>query len=492
MNSANPQTTDAAVDVLIVGAGGCGLVAALAAHEAGAEVAVVEKLDRLAGNTMLSSGTIPAAGTRLQAEAGIVDDSSRFAADLRRIGRAHDADHLVDRLAEVSADAVHFLIDVANVDLTLVTHYRHVGHSVARLHAPPSRRGADLMADLERAVAIRGIPLAYRCPVTDLLYDGRAVKGVRIAGPSTEPVSILASAVVLACNGFANNRSLLGRFCPDIQAIEYFGSPGSEGEAVRWGEALGARLGNMGAFQAHAAIAQPHGALTTWTVIEKGGVIIDGDGARFADESMGYSAFAERSAEHGKPTFAVYDGRIRDLTASGQPEFGQLVALGAAREASTIDDLARFCGCDARALSGTLEAASAAAVGERPDGFGRSTWGLGPLEPPYVATRITPALFHTQGGLIVDANARVLRADNTPIAGLFAGGGAACGISGRNGSSGYVSGNGLLAAVGLGFIAGRAVAAGCALRKSGRPDAHRRASRLPDTALIEDRKGSVR
>src|SRR5690349_16695689 len=127
MNSANPQTTDASVDVLIVGAGGCGLVAALAAHEAGADVAVVEKLDRLAGNTMLSSGTIPAAGTRLQVEAGVMDDSGRFAADLRLIGRIHDADHLVDRLAEVSADAVHFLIDVANVDLTLVTHYRHVG-----------------------------------------------------------------------------------------------------------------------------------------------------------------------------------------------------------------------------------------------------------------------------------------------------------------------------------------------------------------------------
>lgn len=449
---------DIEIDVLVVGAGGCGLVAALAAHSDGAEVAIVEKLDRFGGNTMLSSGSIPGAGTRLQQVAGIDDDPVRFAADLRRVAGPHDADRLVDRLTDVSADLVHFLIDVAGVNLTLITHYRHVGHSVNRLHAPPSRRGADLMLDLERAINIRDIPVALASPVTSLIVQDDAVIGAITKMATGETIRIGAAATVLACNGFGNNSALLARYCPNMVAIPYFGALGSEGEAVSWGEALGAQLGNMSAFQAHAGIAQPHGSLVTWTVIEKGGIIIDDEGKRIADESIGYSAFAERSAGHGRPTFALYDTRIRDLTANGQPDYAELVTHGGAREATTIEEAARLCGCPTSMLANTLQTAASAARGEIADPFGRTFSGLTPLVPPFVVTRIAPALFHTQGGLMVDGDARVLRADATPVRGLYAGGGAACGISGRRGSLGYVSGNGLLSALGLGLIAGRAAA----------------------------------
>lgn len=456
---------DAEVDVLVVGAGGCGLVAALAAQAAGAEVAVVEKLDRFAGNTVLSSGSIPAAGTRLQRDAGIDDDPGRFAADLRRVAGPHDADHMVGRLADVSADLVHFLLDIVGVDLTLITHYRHVGHSVCRLHAPPSRRGADLIGDLERAVEARGIPIAFGNPATALIVEDGTVRGAVTAAEGGEGAHIGAAATVLACSGFGANRALLDRFCPDMAAIPHFGAMGSEGEAVLWGEGLGAKFGNMAAFQAHAGVAQPHGALVTWTVIEKGGVIVDDSGLRFADESLGYSAFGEHAARHDRPTFAIYDSRIRDLTAAGQPEYGELVAHGGAREAATIADLARLIGCPEQVLAATLAQADAAAGREAADPLGRLTWGIAPLSPPYVITRIAPALFHTQGGVIVDTQARVLRADGVPIPGLYAGGGAACGISGRHGSLGYASGNGLLSALGLGFIAGRAAASRAAMAR---------------------------
>lgn len=449
---------DIQVDVLVIGAGGCGLVAALAAHAGGAEVAIVEKLDRIGGNTVLSSGSIPAAGTRLQRAAGIDDSPAGFAADLRRVAGPQDAEHLVDRLTEVSADLIHFLIDVAGVNLTLIDHYRHVGHGVNRLHAPPSRRGADLVRDLERAVNGRDIPVALANPVMSLIVEDDAVIGAVTRSATGETVRIGAAATVLACNGFGNNRALLARHIPEMAAIPYFGALGSEGEAVTWSEALGAKLGNMAAFQAHAGIAQPHGALTTWTVIEKGGVIVDDEGRRFGDESIGYSAFAECSAAHGRPTFALYDARIRDLTANGQPDYAELVAHGGAREAGTVEEAARLCGSPPDVLHDTLRIAASAARGEAPDPFGRSAFGLAPLQPPFVVTRIAPALFHTQGGPIVDADASVLRGDATTVPGLYAGGGAACGVSGRRGSLGYASGNGLLSALGLGLIAGRAAA----------------------------------
>ena len=171
---------DLEVDVLVIGAGGCGLVAALAAHEAGAEVAVVEKLPRLAGNTMLSSGSIPAAGTRFQAAAGIIDDPARFAADLRRTAGPHEAEALVDRLADISAPMVEWLADTIGLPIELIGAYRHVGHSVNRLHAVPSRRGADLMQGLWQAAEARGIPLALATPATALHVEDGIVRGARI------------------------------------------------------------------------------------------------------------------------------------------------------------------------------------------------------------------------------------------------------------------------------------------------------------------------
>ncbi len=446
---------DETVDVVVVGAGGCGLVAAIAAAEGGATVAVLEKQERLAGNTMLSSASVPGAGTRFQRAAGIADSAQTFAADLRRVAGPHDADDLTDLLASTSAPLVEWLADSAGVEMELITAYRHVGHSVPRLHAPPSRRGAELMSALWRAAAARDIPVAFASPVSELVAD----EDGRVRGVATRGARIGAGAVILATNGFGNNRALVRRHCPDVADIGYFGALGSEGEAITWGERLGARLANMGAYQAHAGIAQPHGALVTWTVIEKGGIAVDATGGRFADETIGYSAFAAHAARASGAVHALYDARIRDFTAAGQEEFGELDRHGGCVVCDSREALAARFGFDAAAIARTLDAASAAARGTGTDRFGRTSWGFGPLEPPYVVTPIAPALFHTQGGLMVDRAARVLRRDGTAIAGLHAGGGAATGISGRSGGAGYCSGNGLLGALGLGLIAGRAAAA---------------------------------
>jgi fumarate reductase flavoprotein subunit len=263
------------VGVLVIGAGACGLAAAIAASDAGVGVAVIEKMDRPGGNSALSTGSVPAAATRFQREAGILDSAEQFVADLMRTGGPTDCPRLVHRLAATSAETVEWLVDAVGARLTLVTAYKHVGHSVPRLHAPVSRRGKDLVDDLLTALAKRSIPLALGNGARDLIVDANGVVGADIETISGERQRILADKIILAVNGFAGNRDLVARFCPEISGAQYFGARGSTGEAVLWGNELGAALGNIGAYQGYAAVSDPHGSLLSWTAIEKGGIIVN-------------------------------------------------------------------------------------------------------------------------------------------------------------------------------------------------------------------------
>src|SRR5581483_5888707 len=198
--------------------------AAIAAHDAGASVAIIEKLDRPGGNSALSTGSVPAAGTRFQHEAGIDDSTERFVADLTRKGGPTDCPALLRRLVETSAATVEWLIDAVGARMVLVTAYKHVGHSVARLHAPASRRGQDLVDDLVAAVERRGVPLAVGNAARALIAHGGAVTGAEVETGSGERHGVTARKTILAVNGFAANRDLVARFCPEICGAQYFGA----------------------------------------------------------------------------------------------------------------------------------------------------------------------------------------------------------------------------------------------------------------------------
>jgi fumarate reductase flavoprotein subunit len=363
----------------------------------------------------------------------------------------------VRQLAATSAETVEWLVDVVGARLTLVTAYKHVGHSVPRLHAPASRRGKDLVDDLLAAVARRGIPLALGNGARELVVDAIGVVGADITTISGERQRILAAKIILAVNGFAGNRDLVARFCPEIGGAQYFGARGSTGEAVLWGSELGAALGNIGAYQGYAAVSDPHGSLLSWTTIEKGGIIVNGAGHRFGDESAGYSGYTPNVMAQNGPCFAIFDQKIFDVTAA-EEEFVELVNYGGVKKAQTPAGLAACHGLDPAAVTAAIEDYNKAARGERADAFGRRDFALAPLADTVYVCRVVPGLFHTQGGLMVDDDGRVLRGDRRPIANLFAGGGAAVGLSGRTGAGGYASGNGLLSAIGLGRLAGIAAA----------------------------------
>ena len=453
----NGQQPEVDVDVIVVGAGGGGLTAALAVADSGCSVVVLEKLDRAGGNSALSTGSIPAAGSRQQRQAGVDDDPDRMFTDLMRQSGPHEAEALTRRLSETSAELVDWLIDDHGIRLDLIMDYKHVGHSVNRLHAPPSRKGRDLVDDLLAACERAGVDVLVGNPVTGLLTEQGRVCGVVVEGDRVDRYELRSHAVILASNGFAANKDLIQKWIPELSDVEYFGAHGSTGEALEWGLDLGGYLLNEQAYQGYAAVAYPHGSILSWTTVEKGAVLVDSSGSRLGDESIGYSGFTAEVLRGKPPVYVIYDTRIKAL-AEKELEFAELVHMGGAVEFQTIEAMADGLGIDAVALAETLTTYAEAARGDRLDPFGRSDFALAPLEPPYVASRVTPGLFHTQGGLAIDLDGRVLTRSGDAIPGLFAVGGVAPGVSGRAGGRGYSSGNGLLSAVGLGRLAGLAAA----------------------------------
>ena len=444
--------------VLIVGAGACGLTAALEARRAGAEVMVLERDGAPSGSTALSAGLIPAAGTRFQAARGIADAPDRFAADIQAKAGGRADPQVVARLAQEAAPSLHWLADAHGLPFELVEGFDYPGHSRPRMHGLPERTGDALIGRLLTAASDQGVDVVTDAHVTTLFADaGGRVRGLRLRRPDGSEEQVGCGALVLACNGFGGSPDLVRRHIPEMADALYFGHAGNRGDALLWGRALGAAAEDLSAYQGHASVAHPHGVLVTWAVIMQGGVQVNGDGRRFADETSGYSEQAVAVlAQPGGIAWNVYGDR-QHAVAAQFADYRDAVAAGAVRRADDLGALARATGLPEGALSATIAEIEAAARSGAPDRFGRCIPPDWRLEPPLCAVRVTGALFHTQGGLAVDPDARVLRPDGTPLPNLLAGGGAARGVSGPT-ADGYLSGNGLLTAVVLGRLAGATAA----------------------------------
>jgi fumarate reductase flavoprotein subunit len=443
---------DSEVPVLIVGAGAAGLIAALTLSEAGIEPVVIERDAVPSGSTALSAGLIPAAGTRFQRARGIEDSATLFADDIARKAHGEADGTLVRAAAEGAGPAVEWLADSCAMPFEVITDFNYPGHSAHRMHGLPSRTGADLIDRLRAAAETRDIPiLTGRVAETLFADDDGFVEGVEIAGRDHARERIGCGALVLACNGYGGNADLVRRFIPEMGDARYFGHPGNQGDAVLWGEALGARLGSLSGYQGHGSVATPHSILITWAAIMEGGFQVNREGKRFSNEALGYSeAAAEVLRQPEGIAFDIFDLRIAGVARQFE-DFKNAEKAGAVVTAGTIGALAARIGVPADALQAECDAIEFG----KPDRFGRVFEK--PLAAPFCAIKVTGALFHTQGGLAIDAQAHVLQRNGKPFPNLFAAGGAAVGVSGAQ-ASGYLSGNGLLTATVFGRIAGTSAA----------------------------------
>ncbi|MGJ4930165.1 FAD-dependent oxidoreductase [Bradyrhizobium sp. HKCCYLS2038] len=444
------------VDCLIIGAGAAGLVAALSAVENGESVLVLERDGVPQGSTALSAGLIPAARTRWQAALGIDDSPARFATDIMH--KAHDQPDaaLVNLVTTTIGPTLEWLADRHQLPFSLVDNFSYPGHSALRMHGLPSRAGRELIDRLRAAAEAAGIDVLCNAHATTLLVDlTRRIVGVRFTRPDGTIDEIGCRRLILACSGYGGNPALVARHIPEMATATYFGHVGNQGDALTWGEQLGAATRHLGGHQGHGSVAYPAGILISWATITEGGFQVNARGERFSNEASGYSEQAANVlAQPDGIAWTIFDARIAGIAAQFE-DFRNAVAHGAVLEAETIADLAAGMRVPAAALAATCNEVAEAKAQQRVDRFGRSFAGVPQLASPYRAVKVTGALFHTQGGLVIDDRARVMRTDGSVIDNLFAAGGAACGVSGAD-ASGYLSGNGLLTAVALGRVAGLA------------------------------------
>lgn len=456
--STQDKSFESSVPVLIIGAGACGCTAALATHGRGIETMVLERDEKPRGNTALSGSQIPAAGTKLQQQAGIDDTSEILASDLIGMARGENDAEMVRHVAAQSAKTIDWLIDTFGMPLSMVDDFLHPGHSRHHMHASPTRFGVELLTMFVDAVVGTGVDIATSAHVTDLFAnaDGK-VSGVRVTRPGGKTEDIGCEALILACNGFGGSKEMLQKYVPEMVDAYHHGHDGNQGDAIKWGLELGAAVADMKSYQGHASVTTNHKGHIAWPAIIEGGFQVNAEGERFSNENEGYSEQAIRVIRQtGHVAWVVFDERCHKIAMQFNHHRVSL-EHGAIKSVSDVGQMAAIIGAPADVLAKTIEDVAAAARGERDDPFGRNFTSHPPLEPPYRIAQVTGALFHTQGGLVVDKTARVLREDGTQLPNLFAGGGAARGLSGPA-DWGYLSGSGLLMATVLGHLAGEAAA----------------------------------
>ena len=433
-------------DLIVIGAGGCGLMAALVAAKKGARVLLLEKTDKPGGGTAFSSKGIRAAASRWQRELKIKDSAALYAEDILRRNNGESDAILTYRLAENSGRVADFLADEAGVEFQIGEFA--FGHSAQRSHSWKEDKTITdfLFAAVERE---KNIEVRFSTPVLALDRDADGA----VSGVKTADGIFSARKIILASGGFGASAELLSKYIPKAVGIPFPGHHGSTGDGIKMGLEIGATVENMGGFQPYPAYLGPGKRAVPPEVALSGGIMVDAGGKRFVDETRYPGGLGVRMLDlPGKQAYEIFDERIFQLhrNAPGLRSLGRLFDAGVLLRAETAEKLAEKLGINADGLLRTIRECNALAVSDDKDAFGRVLPQR--LEAPYYGIRVTVALYHTQGGLKVNADGQVIRADGSIIPNLYAGGGVAVGVSGK-GLEGYLPGNGLLASLGLGMIA---------------------------------------
>ena len=425
---AEKDKKDLDTDVVIIGAGGAGMTAAINTAQAGKDVILLEKMPYAGGNTTKATGGMNAAETHYQAEQGIDDSVEQFVEDTMEGGHNINDKDLVTTLAENSAEAIDWL-DSIGAPLPKVSFSG--GATNARIHAPEdgSGVGAYLVTSLLKKMDELDINVMYDTKATSLISKDGTVTGVKAESRDTE-YTINAKAVILATGGFGNNEDMIVQYRKDLKGTVTTSAPGITGDGIVMAEDVGADLVDIEQIQLHPTVEQKTSMLITESVRGDGAILVNQDGKRFTDELLTRDVVSAAELEQpGSYAYIIFDQRLRD----GLKAIEKYVSTGITVQGDTIEELAEKIDVDPATLAETLKNWNKYVADQNDPDFGRTTGMDQDLsQAPFYAIKIAPGIHHTMGGVHIDTDARVIDKDGNPIPGLFAAGEVVGGVHGGN------------------------------------------------------------
>lgn len=415
-------------DVVVVGAGGAGLSAAIAASEAGANVVILEKMPIAGGNTTRATGGMNAAETKFQEALGIEDSVDLFVEETMKGGYDKADEELVRYMAENSADAIDWL-DTMGITLDGVSFSG--GFSVARIHRPKdgSSVGSYLVDGLLKKIDELGIEIAYNTEATELVMDKDKVVGVKAKGPDGE-LTYDAKSVIVTTGGFGANLDMVVEYQPNLKGFVTTNAAGATGDGILLAQKVGADTVDMEEIQIHPTVEQETSQLITEALRGEGAILVNQGGERFTNELLTRDKVsAAEIAQEGGYAYIVFDEALKEKNKVVE----KYIAQGYTYSGDTPEKLAEEIKVDPAVLSKTFETYNESVSAGADSEFDREPKALIAVDKaPFYAIKIAPGIHHTMGGIKINVETQVLKEDDKPIEALYAAGEVAGGIHGGN------------------------------------------------------------
>lgn len=439
---------DRETDVVIIGAGGAGLAAALEAREAGHEVVIVEKMSFVGGNTLRATGGLNAAGTSPQEDLGIEDSWETHYEDTMTGGQEMNDPELVEILTRNAADAVEWLIDMG-ADLSDVG--RLGGSSENRTHRPTGGAavGPHLVDVLRTNAEDQGVEILTNTEAIEILEEAGSASGIVVQNGDDE-YTISASAVVVATGGFGSNTTMLVDYDENLEGFGTTNHPGAQGDGITMAQSIGAALVDMEEIQTHPTVNPEEDYMITEAVRGNGAILVNLEGQRFVDELGTRDVVSEATLDQTEGyAYLVFDHDLRESLSAieGYEERGLVT------EGETLEELAEALEMDVEELENTVTNYNAFVEAGTDEDFGREDLEASIAQGPFYAIAVGPAVHHTMGGIQINERAQVLNEDGEVIEGLYAAGETVGGIHGAN----RLGGNALADLMVFGRLAGQSI-----------------------------------